>query len=178
MRACEKHSKNPVLGYSPCPGCEIETLKIKLAASDFACKELTGEKNELLSEVDRLQAEIKRLEVRASLFMDSSGKASKASMVHLLSRWRSEKESEESDFIATEACMENVKLRKECNNLLISNKKILDALILCSQDTCADPLEQQDRTILECRIWKKDQFFCAACTAKVALEEMKNESAD
>lgn len=28
--ACNKHQKKPVVGYNPCPGCEVEWLKKQL----------------------------------------------------------------------------------------------------------------------------------------------------
>lgn len=31
MTACNQHANNPVKGYSPCPGCEIERLRAELA---------------------------------------------------------------------------------------------------------------------------------------------------
>lgn len=30
MRPCKKHQENPVIGYDPCPGCEIEWMRIEI----------------------------------------------------------------------------------------------------------------------------------------------------
>lgn len=31
MSACDKHSKNPVVGYHSCPGCEVEYLRNQIS---------------------------------------------------------------------------------------------------------------------------------------------------
>jgi hypothetical protein len=43
LKVCEKHSLQPVQGYSSCPGCEIEYLRTELIKARQKIKELKSE---------------------------------------------------------------------------------------------------------------------------------------
>lgn len=44
---CKKHAENPVVGYSPCPGCEVERLRKEIEDLKRHRDSLSKERDEL-----------------------------------------------------------------------------------------------------------------------------------
>lgn len=52
MSACKEHAKNPVKGYSPCAGCEIESLRAQLEREKGERERFEGSYKRLLAAVN------------------------------------------------------------------------------------------------------------------------------
>lgn len=59
MSACTKHAAEPVRGYSDCPGCEVESLRQQLAATQAEARELRAELARVRG--NRNEAELRQL---------------------------------------------------------------------------------------------------------------------
>lgn len=64
MKACAKHAKEPVKGYAECPGCEVESLRQRIAEleqtiknKDYASKMQQDYIAELKARIDEFEGE-------------------------------------------------------------------------------------------------------------------------
>lgn len=61
MSACKKHAENPVIGYNPCPGCEVEGLRSQHGRDSAELRNLCQARDDARKERDSLKAEVERL---------------------------------------------------------------------------------------------------------------------
>lgn len=53
---CEKHKESPVIGYSACPGCEVERLRAEVAGLRTGYEAYEQVNAELKAEVELLES--------------------------------------------------------------------------------------------------------------------------
>lgn len=61
MSACKKHAESPVIGYNPCPGCEVEGLRAQHGRDSAELRSLSQARDDARKERDQLKAEVERL---------------------------------------------------------------------------------------------------------------------
>lgn len=61
MSACKKHAESPVIGYNPCPGCEVEGLRAQHGRDSAELLSLSQARDDARKERDQLKAEVERL---------------------------------------------------------------------------------------------------------------------
>ena len=61
MSACKKHAESPVIGYNPCPGCEVEGLRAQHGRDSAELRNLCQARDDARKERDQLKAEIEAL---------------------------------------------------------------------------------------------------------------------
>lgn len=59
--ACKKHQKEPVVGYSPCPGCEVERLRNEIEGLSRQRDNLIKERDELWDKYCKVSIDFGRL---------------------------------------------------------------------------------------------------------------------
>lgn len=68
MSACKKHAESPVIGYNPCPGCEVEGLRAQHGRDSAELRSLSQARDDARKERDQLKAEIESLRKDAERF--------------------------------------------------------------------------------------------------------------
>ena len=61
MSACKKHAESPVIGYNPCPGCEVEGLRAQHGRDSAELRSLCQARDDARKERDQLKAEVEAL---------------------------------------------------------------------------------------------------------------------
>ena len=57
MSACKKHAESPVIGYNPCPGCEVEGLRAQHGRDSAELRSLCQARDDARKERDQLKAD-------------------------------------------------------------------------------------------------------------------------
>lgn len=61
MSACKKHAESPVIGYNPCPGCEVEGLRAQHGRDSAELRSLCQARDDARKERDSLKAELEAM---------------------------------------------------------------------------------------------------------------------